>query len=644
MNSIRTRLARAGVAILATAGLVATASAGVAASTVPVGHYAGTSDAYTGATVDFDVDGNGNMSGFASESYIQCGLFPTPMTWAGMPSSAVTAGVPFAFEWDLGEGGERVHYELSGVVNADGSASGQGVASMPEISCSGYTFNWTAQADAPVYDPEVVVSPDSVMESDLADSGVSVSGSGFAPGSSVEFSVGGDVVESAAADGSGDVVFAYSAVLAPGEYAVVLSAAEGSASATLTVTEDPVVYEPEVVVSPAELTESAVAGSGVTVEGSGFAPGSSVEFSVGGDVVESAAADGSGDVVFAYSAVLAPGEYAVVLSAAEGSASATLTVTEDPVVYEPEVVVSPAELTESAVAGSGVTVEGSGFAPGSSVEFSVGGDVVESAAADGSGDVVFAYSAVLAPGEYAVVLTAAEGSASATLVVTEDPDPNAQIPAEPPTENELTSDAEDGISVPPTADQASTVSVSIGSDLAGERVGVWIFSDPVYLGTQTVGDDGTTTVTLPADMVGVHRIAAYAEDESLIGWDDIEILAAGGGDPDGDSDGSDADSDGGADGSDADSDGGADGSDADGGADGADSGSDSGAGSGSGSDGDSDDQDASASSDGADNGSDGEDREATLPEAGAAPVGAALAAIAALIFGAVLLLTRRLAA
>ncbi len=145
MITLRSKLAAAGVAVLATTGIVATAIADVAASAPPGGHYTGTSDAYTGATVEFEVDADGNMSGFATESYIQCGLFPTPMQWTNMPSTPVSAGEPFEVEWDFGTGGERVHYELSGVIDGAGSASGEGIASMPELSCAGYRFTWTAR-------------------------------------------------------------------------------------------------------------------------------------------------------------------------------------------------------------------------------------------------------------------------------------------------------------------------------------------------------------------------------------------------------------------------------------------------------------------------------------------------------------------
>ena len=880
MITLRSKLAAVGVAVVATAAIAATAIADVATSAAPGGHYTGTSDAYNGATVEFDVDAAGNMSEFYTESYIQCGLFPTPMQWTGMPSTPVTAGEPFEVEWDFGTGGERVHYELSGVIDASGTASGEGVASMPELFCAGYRFTWTAEVEDPVvYDPEVSVSPSSVTESEIADPGVTVTGSGFAPESEVTLAVDGADVESAAADGEGGVEFAYAAALAPGEYGVEVSSADGSASTAFTVTEDPVVYDPEVSVvpstvteseiadpgvtvtgsgfapesevtlavdgvdvesaaadgeggvefvyaaalapgqygvevssadgsastaftvtedpvvydpevsvSPSTITESGISTSGVTVTGTGFAPESQVTLAVDGADIESAAADGEGGVEFAYAAALAPGEYPVVLSAAEGSASATLTVTEDPVVYDPEVSVSPStvteselvdpgvvvagtgfapesevtlavdgvdvesaaadgeggvefayaaalapgeypvvlsaaegsasttfavtedpvigdpqvtvhpsELTESEIADSGVTVTGAGFAPESDVTLAVDGAEIEAAVTDGEGGVEFAYAASLAPGEYPVVLSAAEGSASATFTVTEDPvvydpqveldpaevtvsqlaepgvavhgsgfapdsavelqlggesvteevadadgavtfqlvvadadpgtypvtltapegtaeatltvvadsEPGQQIPAEPPTVDALTPDTQGGITVPPTADEGATITVGIGEDRAGDRIGVWIFSDPAYLGTHVVGDDGTVQVELLDGVSGAHRIAAFAEDESIIGWDDIEITSGTDGSDDGTDDGSDGGSDDGTDGG-------------DGGADGGDTGGPGGG-------------------DGGATGGDGDE----LPDTGTTSMGLAFGALVLLALGAALVLARR---
>ena len=58
---------------------------------------------------------------------------------------------------------------------------------------------------------------------------------------------------------------------------------------------------------------------------------------------------------------------------------------------------------------------------------------------------------------------------------------------------------------------------------------VWLFSDAVLLGTETVAADGTVRVTIPADASsGPHRLAVTAADGSLIGWTTITIDPATG--------------------------------------------------------------------------------------------------------------------
>lgn len=77
-----------------------------------------------------------------------------------------------------------------------------------------------------------------------------------------------------------------------------------------------------------------------------------------------------------------------------------------------------------------------------------------------------------------------------------------------------------------------TVDVSdCDGDWAGAEVQVWLFSDPIDLGTATVGDDGTFTVTIPADVpAGTHQLAVYNAAGDLIGYDQITVAAEGAGD------------------------------------------------------------------------------------------------------------------
>jgi hypothetical protein len=92
----------------------------------------------------------------------------------------------------------------------------------------------------------------------------------------------------------------------------------------------------------------------------------------------------------------------------------------------------------------------------------------------------------------------------------------------------LTEAARGSVSVPSTAVRGTTITVSVGTQYAGDTVSVWLHSAPVLLGARTVAGDGTVRVVVPADTaLGAHRVAVLAADGTLIGWDGITITAAG---------------------------------------------------------------------------------------------------------------------
>src|SRR5699024_10642314 len=101
---------------------------------------------YTGATVSFDIDANGVMSNFDTESYCFDSFGTWPVQWVGMPPTQVEAGQEFSVDWEFGDGGVTSYYELSGTVAADGSASGTGRAGfLPYGTCGGMNFTWSAE-------------------------------------------------------------------------------------------------------------------------------------------------------------------------------------------------------------------------------------------------------------------------------------------------------------------------------------------------------------------------------------------------------------------------------------------------------------------------------------------------------------------
>ncbi|MBK0419843.1 LPXTG cell wall anchor domain-containing protein [Leucobacter sp. CSA1] len=521
---LRTRPALAIVAFFALlfTGLPVTAAH---AAAPPTGTYTGDSTAYTGATVAFDIDAAGMMSGFESESYCFDGFGVYPVQWVGMPATQIEAGVPFEVSWEYDTGSVRPYYELTGTVNADGTASGTGRAGfLPSGTCGGMNFTWTAQTDGvPAPDPTASASPSSLTESELASSGVTITGADFPANSDVSLTVGGEAAGTQTASADGAVSFPYtSSTLGTGTHEAVLSSGSASAAASFTVTEDPVTYDPTASVSPSTLTQSELAATGVTIAGEGFAPDSEVALTVAGAAAGTQTANADGDVSFAYtSASLASGAHEAVLSAAEGTATASFTVTEDPVVYDPTASVTPTQLTESELAETGVTVSGEGFAAGTDVTLSVDGTEVDSAAASGSGTVSFTHtSSTLGTGEHTAELSAAEGSATATFTVLADNDPvyDPTIGVSPAslTVSELASSgvAITGEGFPANADVTLTVSgaeVETASSNAAGDVAFDFTSESLGVGTHAV--------RLEADAPGAEVEGSFEVTEDPVVYD-----------------------------------------------------------------------------------------------------------------------------
>lgn len=141
------------------------------------------------------------------------------------------------------------------------------------------------------------------------------------------------------------------------------------------------------------------------------------------------------------------------------------------------------------------------------------------------------YTVDAAPGSasgtrYRAVFTNSAGEAmtdAATLTVV----PAEETGAGGPSEDELTDANRGGVTVSDSVVQGGTAEVTVGADSAGDSVDVYLFSEPVLLGTRVVTVDGTTTVTIPVDAaLGAHRIAVYAADGMLIGWAATTVTAA----------------------------------------------------------------------------------------------------------------------
>lgn len=106
--------------------------------------------------------------------------------------------------------------------------------------------------------------------------------------------------------------------------------------------------------------------------------------------------------------------------------------------------------------------------------------------------------------------------------------------ANPPAEEELTPQKQDAVQPEggTTFEQGETVTITVGTQYAGQTVEGWIFSTPTYLGTSVVSAAGTATFTIPADLpAGTHRLVVTDSTGTVIGWTyvQVEALAATGG-------------------------------------------------------------------------------------------------------------------
>jgi 2',3'-cyclic-nucleotide 2'-phosphodiesterase (5'-nucleotidase family) len=106
--------------------------------------------------------------------------------------------------------------------------------------------------------------------------------------------------------------------------------------------------------------------------------------------------------------------------------------------------------------------------------------------------------------------------------------------ANPPDEKELTPETQGAIQPQggTSFEQGQTVTITVGTQYAGQTVEGWIFSTPTYLGTSVVSAAGTATFTIPANLpVGTHRLVVTDSAGTVIGWTyvQVEALAATGG-------------------------------------------------------------------------------------------------------------------
>jgi 5'-nucleotidase len=156
---------------------------------------------------------------------------------------------------------------------------------------------------------------------------------------------------------------------------------------------------------------------------------------------------------------------------------------------------------------------------------------------EGAAAIAATIPAGTAAGEYTIVATAQPSGTAVRLPITvkagsdqpgpDDPGTPGEDPVAP-SAGDLTDGARGGITTDiAKVEQGGTIRVSVGVGHAGEKVNVWLHSDPVLLARSVVvPESGILTVTIPADTpAGAHKISVTAEDGTLLGWAPIEVLA-----------------------------------------------------------------------------------------------------------------------
>ncbi|WP_257728699.1 hypothetical protein [Aeromicrobium sp. 50.2.37] len=114
--------------------------------------------------------------------------------------------------------------------------------------------------------------------------------------------------------------------------------------------------------------------------------------------------------------------------------------------------------------------------------------------------------------------------ASSDPVAAADPsNPGGGTDPEPPAPGVPATDIVKGST---TVERGDVVTLDLGTERAGDKVVVMLFSTPLDLGTHTVAANGTVRVTIPESAtLGRHRIAVYdAESGALVAWQAITVV------------------------------------------------------------------------------------------------------------------------
>jgi hypothetical protein len=94
-----------------------------------------------------------------------------------------------------------------------------------------------------------------------------------------------------------------------------------------------------------------------------------------------------------------------------------------------------------------------------------------------------------------------------------------------PSEADLTEANRGGVSVRSSAVQGTPLRVSVPAEHEGTDVAAYLFPAPGAIVAHTVDDEEGFSITLQADALGEHKVAVYAADGTVIGWDEVTVKA-----------------------------------------------------------------------------------------------------------------------
>src|SRR5690625_1258650 len=280
----------------------------------------------------FEVDDSGSIRDLSGEFWWVCvagGVESGYLELADseFPTTPVTVDRPFEITWSPGAS----DYTLTGVVNADGSATGTFV--FDHGPCGDSILSWTAELDGEPIDPDPAFEVDPIApisQWDIERDGLTVTGSGFEQDEALTIQIG-DETFTAEADFFGDVEFVFVGALGAGTHTLTITAATGSISATFDVVADETYFAdydgtPLMLVVPEVLPESS--DSPITVIARDLVEDSPVDVTVNGTVVDSVFA-GLGSLDYELTDALGVGEHTIELIHPAVSVSASLTVVPD---------------------------------------------------------------------------------------------------------------------------------------------------------------------------------------------------------------------------------------------------------------------------------------------------------------------------